>query len=60
MRNVSDNIVEKKKHIFCSVTSFFFENRAVYEIILKNVIEQEMGFNIWIFSEILLVQSKFY
>jgi len=46
MRNVSDNIVEKKKHIFCSVTSFFFENRAVYEIILKNVIEQEMGFNI--------------
>ena len=34
-------VVEKiKTHILCSVT-FFFENRAVYEIMLKNLVEPE-------------------
>jgi len=32
-------VVEKiKTHVLCSVT-FFFENRAVYEIIWKNIVE---------------------
>jgi hypothetical protein len=32
-------VVEKiKTHILCSVT-FFFENRAVYEIMWKNIVE---------------------
>ena len=30
-----------KTHIFCSVTFFFFENRTVYEIMSKNVVETE-------------------
>ena len=34
------NIVQKiKTHILCSVT-FFFENRAVYEAMWKNVVER--------------------
>jgi hypothetical protein len=40
MRSVSGKFVEKiETHIMCSVT-FFFENRAVYEIILTNVVER--------------------
>jgi len=42
MRNVSDKICGqnlKKKHILCSITFFFFENRAVYEIMGKNKLE---------------------
>ena len=36
------NVVEKiKKHIFCSITFFFFENRTVYEKIPKNMVETE-------------------
>ena len=31
------NVVEKiKTHILCSITFFFFENRAVYEIMYEN------------------------
>jgi len=34
------NIVEKiKTHILCSVTFFFFENRTVYEIMWKKIVE---------------------
>ena len=34
------NLVEKlKTHNLCSVT-FFFENRAVYEIMWKNIVER--------------------
>ena len=34
------NLVEKiKTHISCSITFFFFENRAVYEIMWKNIVE---------------------
>jgi hypothetical protein len=29
----------KSKHILCSITSFFLENRTIYEIIWKNCIE---------------------
>ena len=35
-------VVEKiKTHVLCSVTFFFFENRAVYEIMWKNVVERD-------------------
>ena len=35
------NVVEKIKiHTMCSVTFFFSKNRAVYERMLKNVVEQ--------------------
>ena len=37
MRNVSDKIVEK---ILCSVT-FFSENRAVCEIMWKNIVKPD-------------------
>ena len=33
-------VVEKiKTHILCSVTFLFFENRAVYEVTRKNIVE---------------------
>jgi hypothetical protein len=35
------NVVEKiEAHILCSVTFFYFENRAVYEIMWKNIEER--------------------
>jgi hypothetical protein len=35
-----NRVVEKiKTHISCSVSFFSFENRAVYEIIWKNMLE---------------------
>jgi len=38
MRNVSDKILRKiKTHILYSTT--FFENRAIYEIMWKNIVE---------------------
>jgi hypothetical protein len=38
MRNVSDKVVEKiKTHVLCSLT--LFQNRAVYEITWKNIVE---------------------
>jgi hypothetical protein len=41
MRNVLDKIVEKTKtHILCS-KKFFYENRAVYEIMLKNMVQPD-------------------
>jgi len=38
MKNISDEFVEKlKTHILCSISFFFFfENRAVYEIMWKS------------------------
>jgi hypothetical protein len=40
MRNVSDKVVEKiKTHSLCSIT--FFANRAVYEIMWKNMVEPD-------------------
>jgi len=33
-----DNV---KTHILCSINFFFFENRAVYEIIWKNIAEPD-------------------
>jgi hypothetical protein len=41
IRNFSDKIVEKiKTHILCSI-NFFPENRALYEIMWKNVVEPD-------------------
>ena len=41
MRNVSDKVVQKPKtNILCSAT-FFFENRAVYEIMWNNIAETD-------------------
>ena len=40
MRNVSDKILEKIKHILCSIT-FFFENCSAYEIMWKNITDPE-------------------
>ena len=40
MRNVSDNFVQKNKtQYLCSTTSF--QNRAVYEIMWKNLVEPD-------------------
>ena len=30
-----------KTHISCSITIFFFENRAVYEIMWKNIVQSD-------------------
>ena len=47
MRNIFKKIVEKiKTHILCSVT-FFSQNRTVYEIMSKNVVEPERTQTIW-------------
>jgi hypothetical protein len=40
MRNVSDKIIEKLKHTFM-FNKFFPENRTVFEIRWKNVVEPE-------------------
>jgi len=38
MRNITDKIIEKiKAHILCPITAF--ENRAVYDIMWKNMVE---------------------
>jgi hypothetical protein len=51
------SIVEKiKTHILCSFTPFFFENRAVCEIMWKNIVESDrpqmtiwrMPFECWV------------
>jgi hypothetical protein len=44
MRNVLDKRIEKiKTHIFLCLSNFFFffENRAVYETMSKNIVEPE-------------------
>ena len=43
MRNVSDKICIKNENtpIFCPITFFFLENRAVYEIMWKNIVEPD-------------------
>jgi hypothetical protein len=33
--------VEIKTHILCSIALFFFENRAVYEIMWKNIVQPD-------------------
>jgi len=39
MRNVSDKVVKDiKTHILCSIT--LFENKAIYEIMWKNIVER--------------------
>jgi hypothetical protein len=39
MRNISDTVVKEiKTHILCSIT--LFENRAIYEIMWKNIVER--------------------
>jgi hypothetical protein len=40
MRNVSDRIVEKINTRFVFSNFFFFENRAVYEILCKNIVDR--------------------
>jgi len=40
-RNVKvKKLYRKSKHILCSVT-FFFESRAVYEIMWKNIVQRD-------------------
>jgi hypothetical protein len=42
MINISDKVVEKiKTHVLCSINFFFSENRAVYDIMWKNMIEPD-------------------
>ena len=41
MRNVSDKVVEKIETLFMFKYVFFFENRAFYEIMRKNIVEHE-------------------
>jgi len=42
MRNFSENFVEKiKKHILSSITFFFSENRDVYEVMWKSMVEPD-------------------
>jgi len=41
MKNISDKVVEKlETHISFSVNYFFFENRSVFEIMWKNIVER--------------------
>jgi hypothetical protein len=40
MRNVSEKFVEKIKTLILYPISFFFENRAVYGVIWKNIVER--------------------
>jgi len=48
MRNISDKICrENETRILCSVT-FFPENRAVYEIMWKNIVQpEEPQMSVW-------------
>jgi len=48
MRNVSDGSLDKiKTHIFM-FSNFFCENRAVYDIMWKNIVERgRLGMTIW-------------
>jgi hypothetical protein len=39
MRNVADKVIDNKKTHFV-FSNFFFESRAVYEIMWKNVVER--------------------
>ena len=57
MRNVSEKFVgENKTQILCSINFFFSQNRAVYEKMLKNILELDrqqitiwhMRFGCWI------------
>ena len=42
MRSVSDTFMEKiKMYILCSVTFFSTENRTIYEVMCKNVVEPD-------------------
>jgi hypothetical protein len=40
MRNVSDGICSEDQNIHFIFNNFFFENRAVYEVIWKNIVER--------------------
>jgi hypothetical protein len=40
MRNVSDKLSRENQNTFVVKYGFFFENRAVYEIIWKNILER--------------------
>jgi hypothetical protein len=40
MRNVSDKSCRENQNTFCVQQLFFFENRAVYEIMWKNTVER--------------------
>ena len=40
MRNIPDKFVEKSKDAFY-VQYFFFENRTVYEIMWKNIVQPD-------------------
>jgi hypothetical protein len=39
IRSVSEKIVEKIKHTHCVQQIFFLENRALYEIMWKNIVQ---------------------
>jgi len=39
MRNVSDKICTENQNTHFVFSNFFFENRAVYEIMWKNIVE---------------------
>jgi len=39
MKNISDKGCRGYQNILCSITFFFFENRAVYEIMWKNIVQ---------------------
>jgi hypothetical protein len=41
MRSVSDKVVEKIKTRFYMLNDFFSENRVVYEIMWKNMVEPD-------------------
>jgi hypothetical protein len=42
IRNISDKFAGKiKTHTSCYITIFFFQNRAVYEITWKNIVQPE-------------------
>jgi len=42
MRNVPDKICRENRNTHFVLSNFFFENRAVYEIMWKNIVERGM------------------
>jgi hypothetical protein len=41
MRSISDKVVEKTKTLILCPIFFVFENRAVYEMMCKNIVEPD-------------------
>jgi len=41
MKNISDKICRRKQHTYYMFNNFYPENRAVYEIMWKNIVQPD-------------------